>query len=58
MMELTGWSYRALAVVFALLLYSVVVGVEYFVPWRSDINETEPMTLTSRSWSPVVCVAL
>lgn len=57
MMELTGWDYRPLAICFAILMYIIVFVVELFAPWREEVNETAPMTLTSRAWSPVVGVS-
>lgn len=54
MMELTGWDYRVLAVCFAVLMYVIVFVVELFAPWRQDVGESAPMTLSSRAWSPVV----
>lgn len=53
-MELTGWDYRPLAVCFAVLMYIIVFLVELFAPWRQDVAESAPMTLSSRAWSPVV----
>ena len=54
MMELTGWDYRSLAICFAVLMYIIVFFVELFAPWRQEVAESAPMTLSSRAWSPVV----
>ena len=53
-MELTGWDYRPLAICFAVLMYIIVFFVELFAPWRQEVAESAPMTLSSRAWSPVV----
>ena len=52
---MTGKSYPFLAVCFAVALYSIVLLVELFVPWRKDIQfSSQPMSITSRAWSPIL----
>lgn len=47
-------DYRVLAVIYAILLYSIVYTVEYFVPWTQEIQTSSTLSLHSYAWSPVM----
>ena len=47
-------DYRILAILYAILLYSIVGVVEYFVPWTRDVKASEAISLRSYAWSPIV----
>ena len=56
-MELTGKEYPFLAVIFAMMMYLIVLIVELIRPWKQDIHNAfllKSFDIHSYAWSPIV----